>query len=71
MLFRAALVVVFVTLSLFAWRGWNELPTLARFAAALAAICGLGLLLLRAPTALITAALLTWAITSWISTRRR
>jgi hypothetical protein len=71
MLFRAALVVVFVLLSLFAWRGWNELPALARFAAALAAVCGVGLLLLRTPTALVTAALLTWAITSWLSSRRR
>ena len=69
MLFRAALIVVFILLALFAWRGWRELPAMARVAAAMAAVAGV--LLLRSPGALTAAVLLAWGLVSWISARKR
>lgn len=71
MLLRAAMLVVFVLLALFAWRGWKELPTLARFAATAATGLAIGLLVLRSPGLFLAAALLSWAIASWISARPR
>jgi len=70
MLLRAALAVLFVLLTLFAWRGWNELPRIARLAAAAATMLGV-VLFLRMPGALAAALLLTWALASWLSARRR
>lgn len=69
MFFRAALIIVFVLLSLFAWRGWKELPSMARVAAALAVVAGV--FLMRSPGALTAATLLTWGVASWIAARKR
>lgn len=68
-LLRLLAIVFFVLLALFAWRGWRELPSLARAAALLVAV--LGIVLLRTPGALTAAVLLTWALGSWISARKR
>jgi hypothetical protein len=69
LLFRLLPVVFFVLLALFAWRGWRELPALARVAALLAALVGIWLL--RTPGALTAAFLLTWMLASWASARKR
>jgi len=69
MLLRAALIAAFVFLSLFAWRGWKELPSFARIAAAAAVV--IGIVMLRIPGALLASVLLTWALSAWIASRRR
>lgn len=68
-LLRLLPVLFFVLLALFAWRGWRELPSLARLAAVLTAL--LGIWLLRTPGALTAAVLLTWALGAWASARKR
>jgi hypothetical protein len=65
MLINLLLVVVFVAGALFAWRGWSNLPALARSAGVISLVAGL-IMLVEKPSLLIAGAaavgVLAWTI---------